>query len=112
MRLARVLLSLCLLAAAAAPAFADDGAAKPKPKKKPVKAYDYDRSKYKSRELAEGEVKTYRFDAKGEPVKPVVKKKAAPGKEKKRSEPPEEAPVERGCSEEKPCKNPDEADAL
>lgn len=114
--IARLLLAAALLGGPAAPLFASDEAAvepvKKPAKKKPVKkGYDYERSKYKSRELAEGEVKTYRFNAKGEPVLPAdKKKKSVPVK--KRSEPPEEKPVERGCSEEKPCANPDEADAL
>jgi hypothetical protein len=113
MRLSRVLAVVLLSAGLAAPSFAQDEAPKPKPKKKPVKAYDYDRSKYKSRELAEGEIKTFRFNEKGEAVVPGAKKKApAKGKGKQRAQPPEEPPVERGCSEEKPCKNLDEADAL
>lgn len=115
MTIARLLLAAALLGGPS-PLFAQGEANLVEPvkkpaKKKPVKkAYDYDRSKYKSRELAEGEIKTYRFNAKGDPVLPADKKKSAPAK--KRSEPPEEKPVERGCSEEKPCANPDEADAL
>ncbi|MDX6768865.1 MAG: hypothetical protein SF051_04985 [Elusimicrobiota bacterium] len=112
MRLLRLLSLLVLSAGLASPAFAQDEAPKPKPKKKPAKTYDYDRSKYKSRELAEGEIKTYRFNEKGEAVVPGAKKKKAPAKGKSKLEPPEEAPVERGCSEAKPCKSPDEADAL
>lgn len=112
MKLLRSLIAVALLVGAVSPAFSQDEVAKPKPKKKPVKAYDYDRSKYKSRELTEGEIKTYRFNAKGEPVVPGGKKKPVAAKGKKRSGPPEEKPVERGCSEEKPCKAPDEADAL
>lgn len=118
MTIARFLLAAALLGAPA-PLLAQDEPVTDLPEKKktplkkpkPKKSYDYDRSKYKSRELAEGEIKTYRFNAKGEPVLPKDKKKAAvPAK--KRSEPPEEKPVERGCSEEKPCSNPDEAEAL
>ncbi len=113
MRPVRLLLAAVLTLGLVVPSFAQDEEPKPKPKKKPVKAYDYDRSKYKSRELAEGEIKTYRFNEKGDPVVPGAKKKApAKGKGKQRAAPPDEAPVERGCSEEKPCKNPDEADAL
>jgi hypothetical protein len=117
MTTARLLLAAALLGGPAAPLFAQGEANLVEPvkkpaKKKPVKkGYDYDRSKYKSRELAEGEIKTYRFNEKGDPVIPAdKKKKSVPAK--KRSEPPEEKPVERGCSEEKPCVNPDEADAL
>lgn len=110
MTVIRLLLAALLVAFAAGASFAQEKA-KPKPKKKPAKTYDYERSKYKSRELAEGEIKTYRFDAQGEPVRPGAKKKPAPGK-KKRPEPPEEKPVERGCTEEKPCAAPDEAEAL
>ncbi len=89
----------------------EEEAPKPKPKKK-AKPYDYDRSKYKSRDLADGELKTYRFNEKGDPVIPGGKKKPAAAKGKKRSEPPAEKPIERGCSTEMPCKMPDEADAL
>lgn len=118
----RLLLAFALLAAPAASfaqeagegASADMPADAPKkkapPKKKP-KTYDYEKSRYKSRDLAEGEIKTFRFNSKGEPVQPKAKGKTAADK-KKRSEPPEEKPVERGCSEEKPCAPPDEADAL
>lgn len=113
MSFARLCLAVMLSVGLAATCVAQDEAPKPKPKKKPVKAYDYDRSKYKSRELAEGEIKTYRFNEKGEAVVPGAKKKApSKAKGKQRALPPDEAPVERGCSEEKPCKNPDEADAL
>lgn len=115
MTLPRLLLAALLLSGAASPVFAQDGAAKskPKPKKKPVKAYDYDRSKYKSRDLTEGEIKTYRFNEKGEAVVPK-RKPAVKGavKGKNRSVPPEEKTIERGCSAEMPCKLPDEADAL
>lgn len=118
MTTARLLLAAALLGGPTAPLFASDPVEpvvepvkKKKPVKKPKKGYDYDRSKYKSRELAEGEIKTYRFNAKGEPVLPAdKKKKSVPVK--KRAEPPEEKAVERGCSEEKPCVDPDEADAL
>ena len=112
MKLLRSLLAVALLAGAVSPAFSSDEEAKPKPKKKPAKTYDYDRSKYKSRELSEGETKTYRFNEKGDPVVPGGKKKPAAAKGKKSSEPPAEKPIERGCSEEKPCKPADEADAL
>lgn len=118
MTLARLLLAAALLGAPA-PLLAQDEPVTDLPAKKktplkkpkPKKGYDYDRSKYKSRELSEGVIRTYRFNAKGEPVLPKGKKKTvAPAK--KRPEPPEEKPVERGCSEEKPCRNPDEAEAL
>lgn len=60
----------------------------PKSKKKAApkkKGFDYERSKYKSKEPAQ--TTTYRFNEKGEPVS--ADKKKAPAKKKKRSEPPE-----------------------
>lgn len=68
-----------------------DPDAKPAPKsskkaKKPVKkGFDYDRSKYKSKEPSQ--TTNYRFNEKGDPVSAEKKKAAA--KKKKRSEPPE-----------------------
>jgi hypothetical protein len=63
-----------------------------KAKKKPAKkkGYDYEKSKYKSMDLAGESFSAFRFDANGEPVKPKSSKKKAPPKKKaKRSEPPE-----------------------
>lgn len=62
-------------------------ASKPSKKKTPAKKkpYDYDRSKYKSREPAQ--TSTYKFNAKGEPVSAETKKPSA--NQKKRSGPPE-----------------------
>lgn len=78
------------------------------------KAYDYERSKYKSREMSENSSYSYRFNEKGEPISNTVKKKAA-SKKKKRSEPPEEEIKEKigACGSEENCaaKNA-EADAL
>lgn len=96
----RVLL-LAVLAAAlllpGVPARAEEDALDlPKPeakaKKKPAKkkGYDYDKSKYKSVDLAGESFSAFRFDENGEPVRPKSsKKKAAPKKKVKRSEPPE-----------------------
>lgn len=39
------------------------------------KGYDYEKSKYKS--LTESEPKSYKFDAKGNPIPPAAKKKTA-----------------------------------
>jgi hypothetical protein len=94
-------LLLALLSAAlllpGAPARAEEDALDlPKPeakaKKKPAKkkGYDYEKSKYKSVDLAGESFSAYRFDANGEPVQPKSSKKKAPPKKKaKRSEPPE-----------------------
>ena len=85
-----------------------------KPAKKKAakkKAYDYERSKYKSREFAQ--TLNYKFNEKGEPISADSKKKASV-KKKKRSEPPEAdlnepaaCGAEGGCAEKKT-----EADAL
>ncbi len=91
----------------------------PKPKKKPAKkkkGFDYEKSKYKSRELSENMVNTYKFNDKGEPVKDK-KKSVEPKKKKKRSEPPEQAIREKAeaCEADvEACgdKKPSEADAL
>ncbi len=86
--------------------------AKPSKKKavaKNKKAFDYDRSKYKSREISQ--TPTYKFNDKGEPIKSETKKKAAV-KKKKRSEPPEMGSQE-GCGSEENCaEKKTEADAL
>ncbi len=63
---------------------------KPEPKSKKKapakkKGFDYDRSKYKSKEPSQ--TTNYKFNEKGEPVS--ADKKKAPAKKKKRSEPPE-----------------------
>lgn len=92
------LLLIFLLPFAAPSARAEDesalGAAtsdvKPEPKSKKKtppkkKGFDYERSKYKSKEPAQ--TTNYRFNEKGEPVS--ADKKKAPAKKKKRSEPPE-----------------------
>ncbi len=60
----------------------------PKSKKKATpkkKGFDYERSKYKSKEPSQ--TSTYKFNEKGEPIS--ADKKKAPAKKKKRSEPPE-----------------------
>ena len=81
---------------AAAPAPAESAPAAPVKKKaaKKKKPYDYERSKYKSRELTDNTQNTYRFNEKGEPVvaaeaKAGAKKKAVP-KKHLRSEPADE----------------------
>ena len=112
-RLLLLPLLLVIGISAPAPALADEAdfvEAKPKRKAAPVKkkADPYEKSKYKSRELSEGEQKVFRFNEKGEPVLPKAKKKSSP---KKKAQPPEEEPVP-ACSAEKPCAKPDEADAL
>lgn len=88
---------------------------KPEPKSKKKtppkkKGFDYERSKYKSKEPAQ--TTNYRFNEKGDPVS--ADKKKAPAKKKKRSEPPE---ITEESSE--PCGSADtclekkaEADAL
>ena len=62
-------------------------ASKPSKKKTPAKKkpYDYDRSKYKSREPAQ--TSTYKFNVKGDPISAEEKKSST--NKKKRSEPPE-----------------------
>lgn len=73
-----------LLAVAAAPLSAADET----PKKKPKKAgYDYNNSKYKAyKVLTEDQERTYRFNEKGEPVKPAEAKKAKKKPARKSSE--------------------------
>ncbi len=89
----------------------------PKPSKKKAaakkkkKSYDYDKSKYKSNELSQ--TIHYKFNEKGDPIKPAEKKKAAT--KKKRSEPPEAEAKEGGafCGGEDSCvEKRTEADAL
>ncbi len=118
---------LCLSLFAAVPAArADDApqeegakpAPAPKSKKKAAakkKGYDYERSKYKSRDMADEPGKSYRFNEKGEAVDPDAKKKAAAAKKKKRSEPPEGELGEKpgACSSDEGCaEKKTEADAL
>lgn len=76
------------------------------------KAFDYDRSKYKSREISQ--TPTYKFNDKGEPIRAGAKKKA-PAKKKTRSEPPEIGSPEgaEACGSEGSCaEKKAEADAL
>ena len=88
--------------------------AKPSKKKaaaKKKKTFDYDKSKYKSREISQ--TPTYKFNDKGEPIKAEAKKKASV--KKKRSEPPEVGAQEgsEGCGSEENCaEKKTEADAL
>ena len=110
--LALLALSLSFAAPAGLVHAQDEAAdeAKPKPKKKPAKkkGFDYDRSKYKSKEPPQ--TSTYKFNEKGEPV---VEKKKAPAKKKKRSEPPEEDVKPESCGGEASCiEKKSEADAL
>lgn len=94
--------SLCAaLGAAALPVLAQEEAPAaseeaPKPKKKVKKSkkkeYDYSRSKYKSYRVLTGEEgKSYRFDEKGNPIRPAdKKKKKKPAKKKAKPAPDEE----------------------
>lgn len=85
---------------------------KKKPAAKKKKSFDYDKSKYKSREISQ--TPTYKFNDKGEPITAETKKKAAV-KKKKRSEPPEIGSQEgaEGCGSEDNCaEKKTEADAL
>ena len=87
----------------------------PKPSKKKAakkKDFDYDRSKYKSREISQ--TPSYKFNDKGEPIHVDAKKKAGV-KKKKRSEPPEIGAKEgaESCGSEENCaEKKTEADAL
>lgn len=83
-------------------------------KGKKAKPYDYERSKYKSRELSDNTTKTYRFNAKGEPVgaeekkKPVAKKtKRSSSRSKERKPAPQSCGSADSCAEKK-----SDADAL
>lgn len=88
---------------------------KPSKKKadaKKKKAFDYDKSKYKSREISQ--TPSYKFNEKGDPITAESKKKAAV-KKKKRSEPPELEVKEAGesCGSEDSCtEKKTEADSL
>jgi hypothetical protein len=86
--------------------------AKKKAAAKKKKSFDYDKSKYKSREISQ--TSAYKFNEKGEPITAETKKKAAV-KKKKRSEPPEIGSQEgsEGCGSEDSCaEKKTEADAL
>jgi hypothetical protein len=92
---------------------AKEGDAKPAPKHKKKaakkKTFDYERSKYKSREPSQTSI--YKFNEKGDPIEA---KKPAP-KKKKRSEPPESEAKEgsEACGSEGSCaEKKSEADAL
>jgi hypothetical protein len=92
---------------------AEEGSeSKPKKKKAPAKkkGFDYERSKYKSKEPSP--VNHYRFNEKGDPVGDETKKKAS--KKKKRSEPPEGESLNTGaCGAEGTCsEKKSDADAL
>ena len=93
----------------------EDAKPAPKPsKKKPSKkkAFDYERSKYKSREPSPTNV--YKFNEKGDPITAETKKKSSV-KKKKRSEPPEVGSQEgsEACGAEDSCaEKKTEADAL
>ncbi|MBI5245888.1 MAG: hypothetical protein HY923_01805 [Elusimicrobia bacterium] len=91
----------------------DEDKPAPKTKKKTPakkKGFDYERSKYKSKEPSQ--TTNYKFNEKGEPIS--GEKKKAPAKKKKRSEPPEEDPLKpEGCGSEDNCaEKKSEADAL
>ena len=83
-------------------------------KKTPAKKkdYDYERSKYKSREMSEGTVRSYRFNEKGEPITAEAKKKASA--DKKRSSSSEDASLKsEACGDGDACgEKKTEADAL
>ncbi len=81
----------------AAPAKGDRKAVKAR------KAYDYGESKYKTRWTLAEEGKSYRFDAKGNPIPPASPKKPSKKKKKGRKAPPsQEAQKESAPQEEKP----------
>lgn len=92
----------------------EDSKPAPKPKKKAPakkKTFDYEKSKYKSREPAQ--TSNFKFNEKGEPISAEKKKAAA--KKKKRSEPPEIGSLESAgaCGSEESCiEKKTEADAL
>jgi hypothetical protein len=97
----------------------EDGKPAPKPAPKPAskkkgaaakkKGFDYERSKYKSKEPSQ--TPTYKFNAAGEPIR-AGDKKAAAKKKKKRSEPPEMGASESCGSEDACAEKKSEADAL
>ncbi|MEQ1918399.1 MAG: hypothetical protein ABL955_04310 [Elusimicrobiota bacterium] len=90
----------------------DEKPSKKKAAAKKKKTFDYDKSKYKSREISQ--TPTYKFNDKGEPITAETKKKAAV-KKKKRSEPPEVGSPEgsEACGSEENCaEKKTEADAL
>jgi hypothetical protein len=107
-RLLSIACLLLLVACLVMPALAADAAVKKKLKKKAKKGYDYENSRYKSyHALVDGEPKTYRFDARGNPVPPPgSKKKGAKGKKAASSEEPAadaEAPAADGCESGASC---------
>lgn len=84
MRLLAFLLVGTLAFSAPSAAWSADERPKKKAKKK---AYDYEQSKYKAyKALTEDQERTYRFNERGEPVKPGAKKKKAKKPAKKSSE--------------------------
>jgi hypothetical protein len=96
----------------------EDSKPAPKPASKPgkkkgaakKKGFDYERSKYKSKEPSQ--TPTYKFNAAGDPIRPGDKK-ASVKKKKKRSEPPEVGSPGEGCGSEDSCaERKSEADAL
>jgi hypothetical protein len=87
-------------------------AAAPKKKTAVKKAYDYEQSKYKSREPSQ--TPTYKFNEKGEPIAAGANKKKL-AKTKKRSEPPEaeEKGLPGACGAQDSCgESKTEADGL
>jgi hypothetical protein len=120
-RLPFLFLALILSFAAPVPsARAEDEPAKdeaPKPEPKPSKkkaaakkkTFDYERSKYKSREISQ--TSHYKFNENAEPIGADAKKPSA--KKKKRSEPPEMKEGAQACGSEENCaEKKSEADAL
>lgn len=86
--------------------------AKKKAAVKKKKAFDYEKSKYKSREISQ--TPSYKFNESGDPIT-VESKKKATVKKKKRSEPPEAEMKEspEGCGSEDSCaEKKTEADSL
>lgn len=98
-----------------APPAGEDAKPAPKASKKKAakkKSFDYEKSKYKSREPAQ--TTTYKFNERGEAITAESKKKAS-AKKKKRSEPPEAEAKEgsEACGSEDSCaEKKTEADAL
>ena len=102
-----------LIRAEDTPAQGEDAKPAPKAKKKAgakKKGFDYERSKYKSREPSQ--TPSYKFNEKGDPISGETKKKAS--KKKKRSEPPEDESLKpEACGSEDNCaEKKSEADAL
>ncbi|MEK7233959.1 MAG: hypothetical protein AAB268_09105 [Elusimicrobiota bacterium] len=109
--------AVCSLAVCAedGPVKDEDARLASKPSKKKAaktQAFDYEKSRYKSREISQ--TPTYKFNAKGEPITAQTKKKAST-KKKRRSEPPEIGSQEgaEGCGSGAGCaEKHTEADAL